>query len=83
MISQSSLSHIIFPRYPTPSTIVGNGSTLPVIATVSTELSPNLGLNNVLVSQQLIKNLISVRQFTMNNNCSVEFDPAGCSVKAL
>jgi hypothetical protein len=44
-------------------------------------LSP-LRLNNVLVSPQLIKNLISVRQFTINN-CTVEFDPSGCSVKDL
>jgi hypothetical protein len=36
-----------------------------------------------LVSPQIIKNLISVRQFTTDNNCSVEFDPAGCSVKDL
>ena len=56
---------------------------LPVTATGSTELSPTLRLNNVLVSPQLIKNLISVRQFTIDNNCSVEFDPAGCSVKVL
>jgi hypothetical protein len=27
--------------------------------------------------------LISVRQFTTDNNCSVEFDPASCSVKDL
>ena len=33
--------------------------------------------------QQLIKNLISVRQFTTDNNCSIEFDPASCSVKDL
>jgi hypothetical protein len=31
----------------------------------------------------LIKDLISVRQFTTDNNCSVEFDPLGCSVKDL
>lgn len=37
----------------------------------------------MLVSPQLIKNLISIRQFTTDNNCSVEFDPAGCSVKDL
>ena len=85
MTSQSSsLSHVLFPWYPTPSSIVvGNGSMLPVTATGSTELSPTLRLNNVLVSPQLIKNLISVRQFTIDNNCSVEFDPAGCSVKVL
>ena len=78
------LSHACSPRYPTPSSIVvGNGSVIPVTATGSTELSPFLRLNNVLVSPQIIKNLISVRQFTTDNNCSVEFDPAGCSVKAL
>ena len=85
MTSQSSsLSHILPLRYPTPSSIVvGNGSIMPVTATGSTELSSSLRLNNVLVSPQLIKNLISVRQFTIDNNCSVEFDPAGCSVKVL
>jgi hypothetical protein len=31
----------------------------------------------------LIKDLISVRQFTTDNSCSVEFDPFGCSVKDL
>ena len=55
------------------SIVVGNGSLLPVTATGSTDLS-SFRLNNVLVSPQLIKNLISVRQFTTNNNCSVEFD---------
>jgi len=85
MTSQpSSLSHVLLPRYPNPSSIiVGNGSLIPVTATGSTELSSNLCLNNVLVSPQIIKNLISVRQFTIDNNCSVEFDPAGCSVKVL
>jgi hypothetical protein len=46
-------------------------------------LSPSLHFNNVLVSPQIITNLISVRQFTTENNCSVEFDPSGCFVKDL
>ena len=71
-------------RYPFPSSIVvDDGSLLPVTATGSTSLSGPLTLNNVLVSPRLIKNLIFVRQFTTDNNCSVEFDPAGCSVKDL
>jgi hypothetical protein len=71
-------------RYPAPSSIiVGNGSMIPITATGSTELSHSLRLNNILISPQIIKNLISVRQFTTDNNCSVEFDPAGCSVKDL
>jgi hypothetical protein len=56
---------------------------IPITATGSTELSHSLRLNNILISPQIIKNLISVRQFTTDNNCSVEFDPAGCSVKDL
>uniref|UniRef100_A0A0A8Y6X7 Uncharacterized protein n=1 Tax=Arundo donax TaxID=35708 RepID=A0A0A8Y6X7_ARUDO len=79
-----TLSHIAHSRYPTPSSIVvGNGFLLPVTATGTTVIPPSLHLNNVLVSPQLIKNLISVRQFTIDNNCSVEFDPTGCSVKDL
>jgi hypothetical protein len=81
--SSSSLSHFSFPQYPTPSIVVGDGSLLPVVGIGSTELPHSLFLNNILVSPQIIKNLISVRQFTINNNCSVEFDPASCSVKDL
>jgi hypothetical protein len=82
--SSNNLSHTFSPRYPTPSLIVvSNGSLLPVVGTGSTELPHSLFLNNILVSPQIIKNLISLRQFTINNNCSVEFDPAGCSVKDL
>lgn len=79
-----TLSHPTSSRYPTPSSIVvSDGSLLPVTATGATTLTDSLSLNNVLVSPQLIKNLISVRQFTTDNNCAVEFDPAGCSVKDL
>ncbi|XP_039784386.1 uncharacterized protein LOC120651088 [Panicum virgatum] len=67
----------------TSSIIVGNGNLLPVTSTSTTVLPHKLYLNNVLVSPNLIKNLISVRQFTTDNNCSVEFDPFGCSVKDL
>jgi len=80
----NTLSHTYFSQYPSPSSIiVGNGSLLPVTATGSTQLPGSFFLNNVLVSPNLIKNLISVRQFTSDNNCSIEFDPAGCSVKDL
>ena len=62
-----TLSHSSIPRYPSPTSIVvGNGSLLPVTATGSTHLG-SLTLNNVLVSPQLVKNLISVRQFTIDN----------------
>jgi histone deacetylase 1/2 len=52
-----------------------------------TACSPILGtpfhLNNILVSPSLVKNLISVRAFTRDNNVSVEFDPFGFSIKDL
>ena len=83
MISDSSnLTHNFISRYPS-SIVVGNGSLLPVTSTGTTTLPGPFSLNNVLVSPSLIKNLISVCQFTSDNNCSVEFDPAGCSVKDL
>ena len=82
--NSSTLSHILSPRYPFPSSIVvGDGCLLPITATGVASLPGHLSLNNVLVSSRLIKNLISVRRCTSDNNCSVEFDPSGCSVKDL
>jgi hypothetical protein len=78
------LSSTFVPCFLAPSFIVvGNGFFMLVTTTGATALSPSLRLNNVLVSPQLIKNLISVRQFTIDNNCSVEFDPSSCFVKDL
>jgi hypothetical protein len=78
----SSVSHSFFARYPS-SIIVSNRFLLPVTSTGTTSLPGPFSLNNVLVSPSLIKDLIFVRQFTTDNNCSVEFDPASCSVKDL
>lgn len=60
--------------------------TLPVACTGSVLFPHNSGsfdLQNVLVSPNLLKNLISVPQFTVENNCSVEFDLYGFSMKDL
>jgi hypothetical protein len=70
---------------PTPFTphhiIVGNGSYLPVTSIGSTSFQlpadNSLHLHNILVSPHIIKNLIYVRRFTNDNNCSVEFCPLG------
>lgn len=60
-----------------PPVFVGNGSAMP-ISHVGSSCLPNpnrpLYLNNVLVAPNLIKNLLSVRRLTTDNNCSVEFD---------
>lgn len=59
---------------------VGNGTTLSVThrasSTIATTTAPLL-LKNVLVSPSLVKNLISFRSLTRDNNVSVEFDPFG------
>jgi hypothetical protein len=64
--------------------IVGNGSKLPILVVGSVQISSlPLYLQNVLVSPGIVKNLISVRQFTLDNYVSIEFDPFGFSVKDL
>lgn len=45
--------------------------------------SSNFILHHVLHTPDLVKNLVSVWQFTKHNSCSVEFDPIGFSVKDL
>ena len=68
------LSTVSPPSSITPSSIVvGNGALLPVTATGSHTFSlpqRTLVLNNVLVSPNIIKNLISIHRFTTDNNCS-------------
>jgi histone deacetylase 1/2 len=61
--------------------MVGDGSCLPVTSVGSTH-GP-FRLSNVLVAPQIVHNLLSIRQFTADNSCSVEFDTSGLSVKDL
>ncbi|XP_074270687.1 uncharacterized protein LOC141594577 [Silene latifolia] len=68
------------------SIIVGNGSEIPIRGYGSKILStpfPPFILRNVLHVPNIIKNLVSVRQFTTDNHVSVEFDPFGFTVKDL
>ncbi|KAJ9542336.1 hypothetical protein OSB04_028842 [Centaurea solstitialis] len=63
---------------------VGSGHKIPIRGYGHTNLSsphPPLSLKNVLHAPHLIKNLVSVRKLTKDNNISVEFDPFGFSVK--
>ncbi|KAJ9549163.1 hypothetical protein OSB04_021706 [Centaurea solstitialis] len=65
---------------------VGNGAMVPAryVGQGSLPFSQwPLKLKNVLVSDELIKNLISVKRFTIDNSVSVEFDPFGFTVKDL
>lgn len=64
---------------------VGNGALLPVhnraSATLPTSHYP-LRLNHILLCPSLVKNLLSVRRLTRDNNVSIEFDSDGFSIKA-
>jgi hypothetical protein len=88
--SHMSNAHGNFPNpKPIPyhtSITVGNGARLPVThsapSAIPTTSSP-LHLNNILISPSIVKNLVSVRQLTCENNVSIEFDPHGFSVKDL
>ncbi|GKF14178.1 hypothetical protein Tco_0055640 [Tanacetum coccineum] len=67
-----------------PSVFVGNGHPIPVTHTGHSFLhtsSKSLQLNHILVTPHIIKNLISVRRFTRDNDVSVEFDAYGFSLK--
>jgi hypothetical protein len=76
------LSSVRPPHPSCPSSImVGDGSCLPVTSVGST-LGP-FRLSDVLVAPQMVHNLLSIRQFTAGNSCSVEFDSSGLSVKDL
>jgi hypothetical protein len=68
------------------SIVVGNGSLLSVTSTghtLFTAQDHSLHLHHVLVSPDIIKNLIFVHQYTTDNQVSVEFDPFGLSMKDL
>ncbi|GJZ21793.1 ribonuclease H-like domain-containing protein [Tanacetum coccineum] len=81
--STSNLSTIFNQRL-FPSVFVGDGKTIPVTNTghiIIPSAHRPLHLHNVLVTPNIIKNLIYVRQFTRDNNCTIEFDAFSFSVK--
>ena len=86
MTSGTGNLHHIRPLIPSSSVTVGNGTRMPIThlarSSVPTSTTP-LSLNNVLITPSLVKNLISVRSLTRDNNVSVEFDPHGFSIKDL
>jgi hypothetical protein len=67
-----------------PYIIVGNGQSIPVISRGTFTLpiaDASFSLNNVLVAPALVRNLLSVGQFTRFNSYSIEFDAFGFSIK--
>ncbi|GJW20339.1 ribonuclease H-like domain-containing protein [Tanacetum coccineum] len=74
----------IFDKRLFPSAHVGNGNSILVTNTghsIIPSIHRPLHLHNVLVIPNIIKNLNSVRQFTRDNNCTIEFNAFGFSVK--
>ncbi|GKD08332.1 ribonuclease H-like domain-containing protein [Tanacetum coccineum] len=61
-----------------PSVFVGNGHSIPVTHTGHSLLHTS---SKPLLTPHIMKNLISVHQFTRDNDVSVEFDAYGFSVK--
>ncbi|GJX12066.1 hypothetical protein Tco_0201925 [Tanacetum coccineum] len=79
----SNLSTIFYKRL-FPSVHVGDGKSIPVTNTGHSIIPSHhrpLRLHNVLVTPNIIKNLIYVRQFIRDNNCTIEFDAFGFTVK--
>jgi hypothetical protein len=65
------------------SIVIGNGSTLPVTSVGDSVIPGPFYLNNILLAPDIVQNLFSVRYFTTDNWCSMEFDPFGLTVKDL
>ncbi|GKA46706.1 ribonuclease H-like domain-containing protein [Tanacetum coccineum] len=63
---------------------VGDGHSIPV-TNIGHSILPtplkSLRLNNVLITPHIVKNLIFVRQFVLDNDYTLEFDSFGFSVK--
>ena len=80
----SSLLHSHPPHPSHPSSIVlGNGSTLPVTSVGASVLPGPFCLNDVLVAPGLTHPLLSVRRFTSDNHCYMDFDPWGLTIRHL
>lgn len=76
MLSCSHPLHLSHPSY----IIVGNNSTLPVTSVGDSILPGPFHLNKVLVAPHIIRNLVFVCQFTIDNSYSIEFDLFGLSM---
>ncbi|GJR87675.1 hypothetical protein Tco_0211686 [Tanacetum coccineum] len=81
--SVSSLSDV-FNSCIYPSVSVVDGYFIPVTNSghsIFPTLHRPLHLNNVLITPNIVKNLMYVRQFVHDNYCTIEFDAFGFSVK--
>jgi len=78
------LSSVRPPSSSLPSSImVANGSCLPVTSVGAAGAHGSFRLPNVLVAPSMVHNFLSIRRFTVDNSCSIEFDSSGLTVKDL
>jgi hypothetical protein len=77
----STLHHLVSSN--PSSIIISNGSSLPIISVGDSVLPRSFYLNDILLAPDMVQSLLSIRRFTTNNVCSMEFDPFGFSVKDL
>jgi len=71
---------------PVKSIFVGNGNPIPIVGSGHNHhTTPNrtYNLNNIFLTPEIIKNLLSVRKFTIDNQTIVAFDPYGFSINDL
>lgn len=84
MSASSNMLSSCTPSSSFSSITLADGSSIPIYCVGQAHLPSStkpLLLRDVLVAPALIKNLISVRQFTRDNFVFAEFDPFGLSVK--
>ena len=79
----SILSSVHPPSSHPSSIMVANGSCLHVTSVGAACAHCSFCLPDVLVASSMVHNLLSIRRFTADNSCSVEFDSSGLTVKDL
>jgi hypothetical protein len=77
------LSSVHSPSSLPSSIMVANGPCLPVTSVGTAGAHGSFRLPDVLVAPSMVYNLLSIRRFTADNSCSVEFDSSGLTVKDL
>ena len=78
------LSSVRPPPSSCPSSImVSNGTCLPVTSMGNAGAHGPFCLSNVFVAPHIVHNLLSIRQFTVDNSCTIEFESSGLTVKDL
>ncbi|XP_002440449.2 basic proline-rich protein [Sorghum bicolor] len=73
----SILSSVHPPSSHPSSIMVANGSCLLVTSVGAAGAHGSFRLPDVLVAPSMVHNLLSIRRFTADNSCSVEFDSSG------